>query len=551
MAVRVCLPLALASLLSACSGTIGGGGGEECVNDSAEPAAGPSVITPTAGDLDVIPAALSMEVSAPVSEAGSHVATQFEIWRVVTTGPGERVWSAEVRDSSALLSATLADGEFDWVAELTELEDWEEYTVRARYQTVDPECSGDCCATWGLWSDDRQFRVTDRSPELFDNTVIRDINIEIAQPSWDAIDAEARPPDCVPFTRDYHVGNVVVDGERFDGVGVRSKGGCGSARHLNGKTAFKVNLSWDDPNVDGCPDTRRHRGLKRLTLNNMVQDSSFTHERIAYHFYGLMGVPVPRVAHVRVSVNGELWGLYLNVESIDRRMLTRNFQSNRGALYEGTYWCDLLPENVPPALEPNYCIQAKFKPNSCSSPKPGDDPLDYGPIRTLAEQIQALPDGGFYPAITNLMDWDTYLSLWAADAVLNHWDGYSFDIINNYRVYHDPIADRWTIIPSGVDQTLGNREVNPFVPQALLANRCLSEPTCEALFIARLTQAADTFEQANLGALATSIAAQIRADVEADPRKERSLQEFDDQQVQLQNFIADRPDEIRAYINNH
>ena len=35
-----------------------------------------------------------------------------------------------------------------------------------------------------------------------------------------------------------------------------------------------------------------------------------SHERVAYDFYHAMGVGSSRIAHVRVHVNGQYWGLY-------------------------------------------------------------------------------------------------------------------------------------------------------------------------------------------------------------------------------------------------
>mgnify|MGYP001084450630 CR=1 FL=1 len=39
--------------------------------------------------------------------------------------------------------------------------------------------------------------------------------------------------------------------------------------------------------------------------------------------------------------------------------------------------------------------------------------------------------------------------------MISHWDAYEFSIHNNYRVYHDPSTDTWSMIPTGIDQTFG------------------------------------------------------------------------------------------------
>jgi hypothetical protein len=251
-----------------------------------------------------------------------------------------------------------------------------------------------------------------------------------------------------------------------------------------------------------------------------------------------------------VFVNGELWGLYVHIESIDRRFLSRrwaHFASNDGMMYEGTYWCDLLPQNVPPTLDDSYCLSRKFKDDECDAPAPGGDPLDYTVLQQLVDRIQALPPGGFYPEVEQFFEFQTLLRTWAADAMLAHWDGYAFDIINNYRVYHDPATDRWTLIPTGIDQTFGGG-VDPFTVNGILAQRCLDEPDCTAAFGARLHQAADTFEQLGLAARSQEVQALIDPYVAEDPRKEGGYDEYRNLADEMRAFIANRPDEIRNIL---
>jgi hypothetical protein len=263
-----------------------------------------------------------------------------------------------------------------------------------------------------------------------------------------------------------------------------------------------------------------------------------------------MGVPTPRVANVRLAVNGEHWGLYLNVESIDRRMLSRWFESNGGMLYEGTYFCDLVPPNVPESEDDDsMCLSRKFSDDVCDgNPDPGDDPKTYSPLRDFVTAIDAIPDGAFFDSMPQLIDRQAFLSLWAADAIMGHWDGYAYDIINNYRVYHHPVTDLWTIIPTGIDQTF-DRDVDPFAVSGILASRCLAEPACEQAFVDRLREGLAAFESADLTAMVEAIDAQITEEVAADPRKEGSVADYDNARAATVDFIARRPDEIRAYIS--
>ena len=140
-------------------------------------------------------------------------------------------------------------------------------------------------------------------------------------------------------------------------------------------------------------------------------------------------------------------------------------------------------------------------------------------------------------------DYDELLSEWAVSGIIAHWDAYDFSIINNYRVYHDPSADRWSIIPTGIDQTFAGdpwsgTDLDPFLVAAVLATRCLEEADCAAAFAARLAQVADVFEEMDLAAEAERIHALILPNVAADPRREFDLPTWDWLHQQLLAWIA-------------
>jgi hypothetical protein len=525
--------------------TIGPDDGDDtaaCADDENQAPVAPIVMSPLAGLIDVLPDDVTIQTSpfSDPDDGDEHQASQFEIWLAAGGEPVIRVWWAEASDVARLTRVSLADGTFE-VGDGS-LDAWADYQVRARYR------DGADCGAWSEWSPSRKFRTDDGSTYWFDPTAVRDVRIELAQTSIDAINAQASPPGCVPFLREYYPGNVVVDDDRYDGAGVRTKGGCGSSRTLDGKPSFKINLSWADPAVGACAAERRSHGLKRLTMNNMVQDRSYVHERLAYRFYQLMGVPTPRANYTRVHVNDELYGLYNHIESIDRRFLSRWFADNDGMLYEGTYSCDLVPGNVPPGDEDTFCISRKFQPDECDPPSGEGDPEDYTPIREMVQQLAAIPDGEFYPAIDQIFDFDTFLSLWAVETVLGHWDGYTIQIVNNYRIYHDPSTDRWTIIPTGVDQTF-DQSTAVGTTAGLVATRCWNEEDCRAAFMTRLAQATNVFEGADLAGLAATLRDQVAPLVtDEDPRKEGSVDDFQNQVTQTIDFITRRPGEIRAQL---
>lgn len=486
----------------------------------------PVVTAPLAGRRDVVGGSLVLEAGAFDDVDGdAHVATEWEIWQVAGDSPVQVVWRALI-EGAELGNATLADGEFlvgDGLAPDRS------YQAVVRFRGASE--GGAACDSWSEWSTPRRFLTDDGSTAFFAEDQIRDLYLTIPQATIDALDAQSHPPGCVPYERESYVASMTFEGVTYPGIGLKTKGGCGSSRGMSGKPSFKISLEWDDPAVAGCPAERRVGGQKSITLQNDVQDRSYIHQSLAYQLYRALGVPAPRANFMRVHVNGALWGLYTNLESIDRTMLRRWFDSKKGMMYEGTYWCDVIPENAPASddhdSDTSQCFGREFHTDACDAADPEEDPTDFSELRRLMARLAAIPNGQYYPAIEQVFDFDRVLTLWAIDAYVNNWDGFIYDVMNNYRIYRDPSTDLWSVIPSGTDQTFTtNRDRSAFQVANVVARRCLAEADCKAAFAARLDEVLAAVAAAGLPARAIALRDLIAADVLADPRREFSYSSF-------------------------
>ncbi len=536
----------VALLLIGCGGQLGDEftvAAQEC-GANAAPAA-PVVATPFAGSDTLLPDEIAISATPYADGDGDPIGgAEVEIWAVTPSGVlTARVWSASFPTMPPVVE--LADGSYD--LGLDGLQEDTEYATVVRYRDARPAVGDQDCSAWGPWSEPRYFAMDNGSRTFFDDTRMQDIYLDIPPASLTAINAQARPPGCVPYERTYYTGSITLGGTRFDGVGVKAKGGCGSSRNMSGKGEFKINLEWDDPTVPGCPDRRRFAGQRSITLNNGVQDQTAGHERVAYQYYHAMGVGSARIASVRVHVNGAYWGVYQLLETVEKPMLKRWYHGG-GMLYEGTYWCDVTTANLPVGDADNKCLTREFHPSECdAAAEPGDDPQTYGPLRDFIAKLDALPAGTFLPEARAFLDVDEFLSDWAASSVLGHWDSYQLNIVNNYRMYHDPVTGLFHFLPSGVDQTM-NSDVDPFNPQGRVARMCLQDPDCKIAFGARLREAAATFEAMDLVDRAKQIHDQIMADVAADPRKEYNMSTWESANNNWRAWIANRPAQIRAKL---
>ena len=163
---------------------------------------------------------------------------------------------------------------------------------------------------------------TDPAAWLFDPLRVHRIDIEISQNSYNILNGSNYynkadyQAGTMKFTTD--TGVVVTQN---NAVGLRLKGGWGSFRNLDQKAAFKIKTNF----VKG----QNFFGLKKMTLNNMVQDPTMLHEATVYRLYREMGVAAPRVGYVNVYVNGINYGLHANIETYDDVMLERWMPSTK------------------------------------------------------------------------------------------------------------------------------------------------------------------------------------------------------------------------------
>ena len=156
---------------------------------------------------------------------------------------------------------------------------------------------------------------------LFDHTKVH--TIDIIMDEWDDFIANAT-------SEEYYSANVVIDGEAYKNIGIRAKGNTslstvaslGSRRY-----SFKIEF-------DHYDSSKSYHGLDKLSLNNLIQDSTMMKDYLTYIMMNAFGVNSSLCSYVYITVNGEDWGLYLAVEGVEEAFLERNYGSNYGELYK-------------------------------------------------------------------------------------------------------------------------------------------------------------------------------------------------------------------------
>ncbi len=316
------------------------------------------------------------------------------------------------------------------------------------------------------------------------------------------------------------VASLGFEGAWFPSIAVRIKGQYGSARTIDQKCAWRLD-------VDDFGGTRL-RGEERLTLNNAVQDPTYAHEYLTYEVYRAAGVPVPRVGYARVFVNEEYVGLYVALETVDRQFLARRYADATGPLFEGAYGTDFEPGS-----------ETSFELDQ------GEE-ADRALLTPVIEALQATPDDVGLARLEQVIDLDEWLAALAVAVVVDDWDGYYTR--NNYRIYRDPTDGRFDLLPWGVDQTwLGGTDA--WSGQGAVSRFCNANATCRARYVEKLLAAADLVESLPLAAQLDVLESWIEPLAAADPRRE-----YDDaSRRQLLDAtydgIANAPGRVRSQAN--
>ncbi len=287
------------------------------------------------------------------------------------------------------------------------------------------------------------------APDWFAAAQITEVRLTMAPADWEALRHEHQDLLAVlgptrfdtPPPKPYHTyrAELAVDGVKVGAIGLRKRGFLGSSSFTRPSLGLRL---------DEYEPARRWAGLRRLALNNNQQDASQMHQWLAYRVFAAAGVPAPRCRLVRVTLNQTNLGLYSGVEPVEAEFLKRQFGSAEGNLYEG----------VMSDFRPNWVNTFERKNHQTRS--------DRSDLAAVVSALES-PDEQLTARLEPVVDLDAYLTFWAVETLVEHWDSYSSDG-NNFFVYRVPAKGRFVFVPWGTDSVLGDPD--PFAPGPLPAS---------------------------------------------------------------------------------
>ena len=368
--------------------------------------------------------------------------------------------------------------------------------------------------------------VIDPGVQVFDRDVLHEVSIMVAPSDLPSLDE--RTDTRVPAT-------LVFDGVTLTQVGVRNKGAT-SFQPVAQKPGFSIKL---DEFVQG----QKLNGLKKLVLNNTVQDPTWCNEILTYDTYRKAGLPAPRVAHAIVSLNGEPKGIYTISEAINAQFLAHHYgaEFDQGNLYEG-------PWDFTKSVD-----EVDLK-DEVEEMRSRDD------LRALTDVVLSEADATYPDRLATVLDVDQFILGYAIDVVTVAWDGYAYDAWNFY-LYDHPGDNRFVFLPSGAnwpyfrDAAGAAPTIDPMElpqlwggsdPVGFLANERVRQiPVLHDRYVEQLIDVNhNAFDVPALHAEFDRLRTLLHSTTRTDDATQRDLRTFDEHVEMAYDFVADR----KAYL---
>ncbi|QCR34381.1 hypothetical protein C1N55_02370 [Lysinibacillus sp. SGAir0095] len=291
------------------------------------------------------------------------------------------------------------------------------------------------------------FNLEDTHPtysyneKLFNEDSVAAIDITIADEDWSDILAN-------PLDEEYKEASITINGEKISNVAIRTKGNSSLtsvASSDSNRYSLKVDFNYYN-------STQSYYGLTKLNLNNNMSDSTQMKEFVSYELMEQMGIATPAHSYMKVTVNGENYGLMLGVEAIDETFIAQNYNTAKGYLYkpDGT-GSDLV--YISDSLEDYTGIEVQMNEDSTDDSE-------------LISMIKTINQGEGYEEYLNMVQ---MLRYFAMNTALVSLDSYQGQMKHNYYLYEDEDGV-FSILPWDYNMSFGGFGMGMGAPMSFNAN---------------------------------------------------------------------------------
>ncbi|MBN8588578.1 MAG: CotH kinase family protein [Rhodothermia bacterium] len=376
---------------------------------------------------------------------------------------------------------------------------------------------------------------------LYDESIIRTVELTFAESNWWTL-----------LTQNYStktdlMGTMTVDGQSFQKVGVRFKGQTSYNTGTSQKKSFNITL-------DAQIADQNWLGYKTLNLNNAFEDKSFMRE-VLYLKQIRKHIPAAQANYVQLKINGADWGIYANVQQLDKQFIREWFQNDNG-----TRWrADVTTTGTggpggPPGggwgdgtAAVNYlgsdttAYQKYYTLKSSTRSKPWED------LVQATDVLNNTASGSREANYPNVLDIDRILWHLASEDLFSDDDSYIYKGKMDYYLYWDKETGRLLSHEYDGNSVMKSSTAtwSPFYNETKvnypLMNKILAVPAYRQRYLAHLrTLMKDAFDPVTIGAQIDSYFNLIKDPINADPKKLMTYSAFTSEIQVLKNFVTAR-----------
>lgn len=344
---------------------------------------------------------------------------------------------------------------------------------------------------------------------LYDESVVHHFAFTLSAEAREELSAD--PQGYAPAT-------VEIDGVVMEDVGLRMRG-PGESQRWDAKPSFRINLR----KYDNCLP---FASIDELVLDAGDDDPAMARQVVSAQVFSALGLATPRTAFATVEVDGESFGLYTHVESVDSHFLDHHGYEPGGTLWEGKDGADFSGAGV----------------DRWDDVGGGGDPAL---IEALSTAVATAGDD-FYSVVGEYLDVEQFLAAWSAIAAVGHHQSFPYEAGDVY-VYSSLSSPKFVVIPWEIDEGWSPEFVWNGV-ESQLALRCVYDPTCSAALEGAVGAAAEQLRAANVEELAQAALTVSQTAALDDERKPWTSAEVLAARDSLLSTIASWPDTLEAAV---
>lgn len=328
---------------------------------------------------------------------------------------------------------------------------------------------------------------------------------------------------------------LTVDGLRYRDVGIQFHG---NSSFMGVPAGFKHSMRIA---LDFVHEEQAIGGTNTLLLLNAHEDPSFLRTVLTMQIAREYG-PAPRANLVRVVINGESWGIYVNQQQFNAAWSREWFKTDAGARWRvqgagGSAGLTYLGDD-PASYRWAYDLRSK------------EDTTAWDALVNLARTLASAPSGAGDAALGSALDIDGALRFLAIENVLVNGDGY-WTRGDDFNLFRKPTGEILPILydVNGTFGPGGSVTHDPLyglqMPSRPLISRLLAVPSFRQRYLDYVRMiATDWLDWKRLGPVVERYQALIDDDVRTDTRKLYSYEAFRGATEELKYFADNR----RAFL---